>query len=530
MLDFLSYYADEVGIVDRLEMLAGEYADKFYGGNVDNGRRRLYEHLAMLKARGYLYQIDQPRKRAGEAEYRKAVYRLAFPLAELPTGLPLDLRMHLQLDERHRDPEAGLAPAAVHGPSAAKAAKGYVPEPREPVRITDPAAAAKARYLAIEPWLDDVYLVAAAMRVEQLADAAAGRDYDEQAAETRARVRLGAVDQDDEPRQYEAVDERELQALVAPVEEVKPQGKALILLDPHTSRYSREGSLPFSVQTHYWLDLRKQGKKAKRPPTARTFEVGPAERRRAAALVRDRIWHVWHEWALADPTRRAPLSEGQFEDLTCTMALALRHVTPSAVVEECTRSLGSAHSLPNVLGSRLWALIRQTPEWPEWAEWRKSLMRGVEPSWNLPTPPSVIGPASARAELTRARGGTARIGVQLALAGYAPQAARFAQEARAAVGTAALGLERYRYGQEIPDTDRPGLVEILAASSAVAQAIAAAQPPPESADERAAREAAEAAYRAKRDAERAANWARAQAQAKASRKERGVDERRFTRR
>jgi hypothetical protein len=258
--------------------------------------------------------------------------------------------------------------------------------------------------------------------------------------------------------------------------------------------------------------------------------VGPTERRHAAALVRDHIWHVWHEWALADPTRRSPLSTGQWEDLTCTIALALRRATPSAVVEECTRSLGTAHSLANLVGSRLWALVRQSPEWPEWAEWRKSLMRGAEPSWNLPTPPSVIGPASARAELARARGGTQRLGVQLALAGLAPSAARYAEEARQAVGTAALGLERYRYGQVVPDTDRPGLAEILAASFTAAQAIAAAQPPPETADERAAREAAEAAYRAKCAAERAANLVRAEAEAKASRKARGVDERRFKRR
>jgi hypothetical protein len=528
MLSFLSFHADEAGTVRRLEMLEREYSRLFYGGNGGNGRKRFYEHLAMVKARGYLYQIDQPRHLAGEREYRKAVYRLAFPLAELPAGLPLDLRMHLQVAERHRDPEAGLAPVTVVGRTPSKTAETAVPQP-ESAAITDPAAAAKARYLAIEPWLDDAYLVAAAMRVEQLADEAAGREFDEQAAETRARIRLHAVDEDDD--RYAVVDERELQALAAaPAEGTKPQPRQLILRDPDTSRYSREGSLPFSSSTHYWLDLRKQGRKAKTPPTARTLEVGPVERRRAGALVRDRIWQVWHQWAQADPAHRAPLSAGQWEDLTCTIALALRRATPSAVVEECTRSLGSARSLANVVGSRLWALVRQCPEWPEWADWRRSLMRAAEPSWNLPTPPGVIGPASARAELDRSRGGTQRIGVQLALVGLAPSAARYAEEARAAVGTAALGLERYRYGEEIPDTDRPGLADVLAASSAAAQAIAAAQPPPESPDARAAREAAEAAYRAKCAAERAANWARAQAEGKRSRKERGVDERRFNKR
>jgi hypothetical protein len=512
MLTFLAFYADEAGFVRELTKLEICYAERFYGGARANGRARFYDHLAAARATGYIMQTGYP------SQTGRAVYRLTFALTQLPRDLPLDLAMHLRVDERWLDQEAGLAPAAEYGPSAAAAAAGTVPPPRTPVEIHDPAAAAKARFDTLEPWLDDTYLVAVAMRVEQQTAQLQGREYDEAAAEARARAQLQADAGDVED--YEVVDERDLHA-VAAFDTVKPQPRALILENPDTWPYSREGSFPLGLLTHYWLDLRKQGEKQKRPPTARTFEVGPAERRRAAALVRSKIWFAWHEWAQADPSRRRPLSQGQWEDLTCTIALALRRTNASCVVEEATRSLGSARDLAAVVGSRLWALVRFGPEWPDWAEYRRTLMRGAEPSWNLPTPPGVVGPASARAALRRARGGLERVGTQLALYPGAVDPGRYADQARRSLGTAAFGLERYRYGQVVPDTARPSLIDSLIASGAAARSVAAATPPSVDPRQRTALEAEQAAHRAKRAAERAENLARAKALAKASRRERG---------
>lgn len=523
-LPFAAFHMHQDGRLVELKRLEYLYGEQFYakaGATAEQlrerGRKRLYEHIAMAEEAGYLRQIQWPANNG-----QRAVYRAAMRPDALPQGLPLDLAMHLQIEERWRDPEAGLEPLPV--PDRPRPAPTGPPAPRTPVEITDRVAAARARYLTVEPWISDLYLVAAAMRVDRQDAEAAGREFDEAAAEARARARLQL---DDGSADYEVIPETELQAVAVEQAGSAPKTPAvqLILNNPDTLPYSREGSLPLRSLTHHWLDLRKQEKsKTERPPSgAHLFEVGPTERRRAGALIRDYIYWAWQAWWQENPAERGQLTEGQWYDLTCTVALALRRMSPAEVIEECTRSLGTARRLAPVVASRLWARVRAEEEGPEWAEWRRDLMAGAEPGgWTLPTPPGVIGPASAHAAARRARGGVERIGTQLELAGLtrlpAADPGGRATEVRQAIGTAAMDTGRYRYGQVIPDTARIGIWELeTAVALQAAQAAAAVR---QSAEQLQDEQAAAAAYRAQRDAERPAVHAAAAARARAERRAR----------
>ncbi len=519
--DFAGFHAGKAGYLRDLTKLAFLYSDRF-----GVCPQRFYDHMNRAIAVGLVRQSDYPSSTGSRAEYR-----LTFPAELIGTGAPLALyglpdavAHELGAFDGAVDREEFLAPARSEGPVSMHRLAAETPAvPYGPPVVTDPAAAAEARLLAVADWIGESYTVATAMRAEQeLLEAFGDDSYDDSVAEARARRRL-EYPGEEEPLPYVDVTEAEMfgsATALEPGAKAQLSGPAvqLSLGNAETTRLSRERTTSIWSYTlrKYWADLGEREKsKAKAAPSGQTY-LGPAERRRAAELLRDRVWHVWLAWRDEQYDSTVPIvTEGQWFDLSTAVAFALRRSSEAEVVELCTASLRTARSLASVVGRRLWSHNFSRKEYPEWVAYRRNHLTAAEPGWNLPVPASVIGPASARAELRRAKGQPEPLGRQLTLqlrpAAAAPS--KHAENARRAALLGAFDPTRERPQPLHPDLAKPGLYEMEQA----ARAAAAASPAPPRPAAPGSYSPEVLAYRAESDARRAQLRAAARDRARAER-------------
>lgn len=516
---FAEFYAGKAGYLRDLTKLAYLYGD-WYGVCP----QRFYDHMNRAIAVGLVRQSDHPSSTGSRAEYR-----LTFPAELIGTGAPLALyglpdKVAHELGafdpavdrEEFLAPARSEAPVSIHRLAAETPAAAY-----EPPVVTDPRAAAEARLLAVADWIGESYTVAAAMRAEQeLLESFGDDSYDDDVAEERARRRL-EYPGEEEPLPYVDVTEAEMfgsATALEPGAKAQLSGPAvqLSLSNAETTRLSRERTTSIWSCTlrKYWADLGEREKsKAKAAPSGQTY-LGPAERRRAAELLRDQVWHVWLAWRDEQYDSTVPIvTEGQWFDLTTAAAFALRRSSKAEVVELCTASLRTARNLASVVGRRLWSHNFSRKEYPEWVAYRRNHLTTAEPGWKLPVPASVIGPASARAELRRVKGQPEPLGRQLKieLRPAAAQPSKHAENARQAVLLGAFDPTRDRPQPIHPDLVKPGLYEMEQAARIAAARVPAAAGP-------AGRDSPEVlAYRAESDARRAQFHAAAGDRARAER-------------
>lgn len=448
--EFAGYWAGELGELEDMGRLAYLYAER-YGVTA----ARWYDHRKAAQHLGLVRQLQ------AAAPEQRALWRLSFPTALVepgailsPSSLPDDLADHLGFmapefvfdydDQEFED--AFLLPRNSAEQFEVRREHGVT---RVPPAV-DPAAAADMRMLTVGEWIGESYVVASAIRAErELFEASGiGELFDADAAEARVRTRLEYPEYGIEDDGLDYVDAAEEALLTARVDDPGQQAKLQLtqhqeqqsLLNPETSPYSSEGiaSICYVAVRKYWAQ-RNDGEEQKAAATQQG--VGPAERKRAAQLMRSHVWWHWVVWREKHEGYKAapPISPGQWHDLTTAVAYALRRTTAGEVIALCTESLGSARDLISTVAWRLWQLNRSMPEYREWHAYRRAqLQAAAPPGWTLPPSPSVIGPASARAQVRRAQGGRAEIGRQLQLDLAAPAASAKAVRTRETLVSAAL--------------------------------------------------------------------------------------------
>jgi hypothetical protein len=451
--EFAAFHAEEDGSLPDIPRLA------FLSGERHGVReQRWYDH------RNRAEELGLVRQHSRAFEDHQAEWRLSFP-AELlergallsPGSLPDDLAEHLGFhdlygldieDEEFLD--GFLQPRNTDEVFEVEREYGVT---RTPPADLDAAAAARAKLLTLDPWLTEEFAVAAALRLERDLFERVGSPelFDVEAAEARVRRQLRYEERevrDDSLDYIEAVADALFDAdrEAVPEDETMEENPQLTGrqeqlpgVDPETSPNSRErvSSISYVAVRKYWREFRDEEK----PKIAATARVGPAERRSAASLLRRYVWSDWVEWQETHGgSLLPPISKGQWEDITTAVAYALRRTTPGMVIALCTEGLDSARDLLPVVAHRLWLLIRSVEQYPEWDQLRRNAMHAAAPDWNLPIPRSVIGPASARAEVDRREGRTPEVWRQLKI-GFRPPAAapdKHAERARNSVMTGSL--------------------------------------------------------------------------------------------
>jgi len=450
---FASFHADgETGELGEMHRAAFLYAEWH-----DLAEARWYEHRKAAQRLGLVRQLR------AAAPDQKPRWRISFPAALLepgailsPSSLPDDLADHLgyYADEFVFDYDADefedefLAPRTAAAEVEVRTEHGVT---RTPPAV-DPAAAAHQQLLTVGEWIGESYVVASAIRAERalFGELGIGESFDVAAAEARVRARLEYPEHGFEQDSLGYVDAAEEALFAARHEDPEPAAKLqltgyqeeLNLENPETLPSSPEGisSIWFVTVSKYWA---AKADEEKQKAAATQQGVGPVERKRAGQLLRRHVWWEWAVWAEKYLGRSAPpISAGQWEDLTTAVAYALRRTSPGTVIATCTESLGSARDLIPTVGYRLWRINKTMPEYREWQAYRRGQTAAAAPSWHLPPGPSVIGPASARAEVRRAQGGRAEIGRQVEIDQRPGAAAPSRKAERARESVVSAGLER----------------------------------------------------------------------------------------